>query len=57
MYQSLNARLKIAHIHASEESRRKRLDDEQAEHEQIVVSLETRDVNKDALVASVRSAG
>jgi DNA-binding GntR family transcriptional regulator len=70
MYESLNAHLKIARIHASEESWRKRLDDEQAEHEQIVIALENRDVDqlvatlrkhiyraKDALVASLRSSG
>ena len=46
MYESLNAHLKIARIHAAEETWRKRLDDEQAEHEQIVIAIENRDVNQ-----------
>jgi DNA-binding GntR family transcriptional regulator len=69
MYESLNAHLKIARIHGTEESWRSRLEDEQSEHEQIVAALENRDVNlvvatlrkhiyraKDALVASLRPA-
>src|SRR4051812_2110376 len=66
MYESLNAHLKIARIHGSEESWRSRLEEEHAEHEQIVTALENRDMNlvvailrkhiyraKDALIASL----
>ena len=69
MYEGLNAHLKIARIHGSEQSWRSRLGEEQAEHLQIVTALENRDANlvaatlrkhiyraKDALVASVRQA-
>jgi DNA-binding GntR family transcriptional regulator len=69
MYESLNAHLKIARIHGTEESWRSRLDEEQSEHEQIVAALDNRDVSlvvttlrkhiyraKDALIASLRPA-
>ena len=69
IYESLNAHLKIARIHRSEENWESRLAAEQAEHEQIVAALEARDVKalvatlrkhiyraKDALVASLRLA-
>ena len=69
MYEGLNAHLKIARIHGSEQSWRSRLDEEQSEHRQIVAALEIRDVDlvvstlrkhiyraKDALVASVLQA-
>jgi DNA-binding GntR family transcriptional regulator len=69
MYESLNAHLKIARIHGSEESWRSRLVEEQLEHAQIVAALENRDVSvvvatlrkhiyraKDALIASLRPA-
>lgn len=67
IYEGLNAHLKIARIHGSEQSWRSRLGEERAEHLQIVTALENRDANlvaatlrkhiyraKDALVASVR---
>ncbi len=69
IYESLNAHLKIARIHASEDSWRKRLDEEQAEHRQIVEALEARDPArsaatlrkhiyraKDSLIASLKSS-
>jgi DNA-binding GntR family transcriptional regulator len=68
IYESLNAHLKIARIHGSEESWRNRLEEEQAEHVQMVAALENRDVDrvvttlrkhiyraKDALVASLHA--
>jgi GntR family transcriptional regulator, rspAB operon transcriptional repressor len=67
MYESLNAHLRIARIHASEDSWRKRLGEEHAEHRQIVEALEARDSEqaaaslrkhiyraKDSLIASLK---
>ena len=69
MYQSLNAHLRIARIHASEDSWGKRLVEECVEHRQIVDAMESRDPveaaaslrkhiyrAKDSLVASLKSA-
>lgn len=68
MYEALNAHIKIARVHASENDWPVRLRDEQAEHEAIVAALEARDADrvraamrkhlyraKDALVAALRT--
>jgi DNA-binding GntR family transcriptional regulator len=53
MYESLNAHLQIARVHAQESYWEARLDVERAEHEAIVSALEARDLP--ALVDSLRT--
>lgn len=67
-YESLNAHLKIARIHAGESNWPERLQEEQAEHEAIVAAIEKRDLAaltsalrkhiyraKDAMIAALSS--
>ena len=69
VYNSLNAHLKIAHIHMGIDSGVSRLKDEQDEHEEIFGALEARDVARvtnamrhhitrarDSLIASLKEA-
>ncbi|HTM48181.1 MAG TPA: GntR family transcriptional regulator [Bryobacteraceae bacterium] len=68
MYEALNAHIKIARIHSAEANWPARMEQEQAEHEEIVNALEKRDAAalarvlrrhiyraKDALVATLRA--
>jgi len=52
MYNALNAHIKIVRIHAAETNWPVRMQEEQAEHEAIVVALEARDGN--ALTTALR---
>jgi DNA-binding GntR family transcriptional regulator len=52
MYEALNAHIKIARIHASERNWPSRLEEEQAEHEEIVNAIEKGDATK--LIAALR---
>jgi DNA-binding GntR family transcriptional regulator len=58
IYETLNTHLKIARIHAPREDWLSRLDEEQAEHEEIVDALERRDADaaKQALTKHIRRA-
>ncbi len=58
MYETLNAHLKIARIHAPREDWLSRLDEEQQEHEEIVDALERKDAEatKRALTKHIRRA-
>jgi len=58
MYETLNAHLKIARIHAPREDWLARLDEEQAEHKEILDALERRDADalKQALTKHIRRA-
>ena len=58
MYEMLNAHLKIARIHAPREDWLSRLDEEQAEHEEIADALERKDADaaKQGLTKHIRRA-
>jgi DNA-binding GntR family transcriptional regulator len=53
MYEALNAHIKIARLHGSDEDWVRRVDDEHAEHERIVAAFEKRDAAE--LVAAVKA--